>query len=77
ITKYMTPLICTIPMNTSKLTGMDWVRELLTGHPIRFCDALAMPKHVYRKLVKELQLYAGLTHSKHIQLGEQVALFLY
>jgi hypothetical protein len=61
-------LICTTPMNSSKLTGMGWVRELLTGHPIRFSDALAMPKHVYRKLVKELRLYAGLTHSKHIQL---------
>jgi hypothetical protein len=56
-------------MNTSKLTGMNWVRELLTGHLI-FFYALAMPKHVYLKLVKELQLYSGLTHSKHVQLKE-------
>ncbi|OJA12818.1 hypothetical protein AZE42_11716 [Rhizopogon vesiculosus] len=33
-------------MNMFKLTGMDWVKELLTGHPIQFSDALAMPKHV-------------------------------
>ena len=77
VAKHVAPSICTIPMNTSKLTGMDWVRELLTGHPVRFSDALAMPKHVYWKLVKELQLYAGLNHSKHVLLEEQVALFLH
>jgi DDE superfamily endonuclease len=47
------------------------------GHPVRFSDALAMPKHVYWKLVKELQLYAGLTHSKYVLLEEQVAMFLH
>ena len=77
VTKSVASSISARPMNTSKLTGMDWVRELLTGHPIRFSDALAMPKHVYLKLVKELQLYSGLTHSKHVQLEEQVALFLH
>ena len=77
VTMFVAPSIFARPMNTSKLTGMNWVRELLTGHPIRFSDALAMPKHVYLKLVKELQLYSGLTHSKHVQLKEQVALFLH
>jgi hypothetical protein len=56
---------------------MDWVRELLMGHPIQFSDALTMPKHVYWKLVKELQFYAGLTHSKYVLLEEQVAMFLH
>ena len=31
------------PMNTSVLTGMGWLRELLTGHPVCFCDAFGMP----------------------------------
>ncbi len=77
VTKHVTPLISVRLMNISKLTGMNWVRELLTGHPIYFSDALVMPKHVYLKLVKDLQLYSGLTHSKHVQLEEQVALFLH
>jgi len=46
VTKCVAPSISVRPMNTSKLTGMNWVRELLTGHPIYFSDALAMPKHV-------------------------------
>jgi hypothetical protein len=35
-----------------------------------------MPKHVFRKLVHELELHAGLKHSKHICAEEQVAIFL-
>ena len=77
VTKLVATSICTTPINTSKLTGMDWVRELLMGHPIQFSDALAVPKHVYWKLVKELQLYAGLTHLKYVLLEEQVAMFLH
>jgi hypothetical protein len=72
VTKFVVPSISVRPMNTSKLTGMNWVRELLTGHPIHFSDALAMPKHVYLKLVKELQLYSGLTYSKHMQLKNRL-----
>jgi hypothetical protein len=64
-------------MNTSVLTGMAWLRELLTGHPVRFYDALGMPKHVFRKLVHELELHAGLKNSKHICAEEQVAVFLH
>jgi hypothetical protein len=66
VTKFVALSISVRPMNTSKLTGVNWVRELLTGHPIHFSDALAMPKHVYLKLVKELQLYSGLCHESDI-----------
>jgi hypothetical protein len=74
ITSHMAPSLFPTPMNTSVLTGMAWLRELLTGHPVRFYDALGMPKHVFRKLVHELELHAGLKHSKHICAEEQVAL---
>ena len=63
-------------MNTSTLTGMGWLRELLTGHPVCFYDALGMPKHVFCKLVRELEVHAGLKHSRHICAEEQVAIFL-
>src|SRR5260370_12181780 len=70
VTNLVATSISTIPMNTSKLTGMDWVQELLTGHPVRFSDSLAIPKHVYWKLLEELQLYAALTHSKYVLLED-------
>src|SRR5260370_31402093 len=77
VTNLVATSISTTPMNTSKLTGMVWVHELLTGHPVWFSDALAMSKHVYWKLVEELQLYAELTHSKYVLVEEQVAMFLH
>jgi hypothetical protein len=79
ITSHLAPSLFPTPMNTSVLTGMAWLRELLTGHPVHFYDALrlAMPKHIFRKLVHELELHAGLKHSKHIFAKEQVAIFLH
>jgi hypothetical protein len=66
ITHHITPSLFPTPINTSTLTGMGWLRELLTGHPVRFYDTLGVPKHVFRKLVHELELHASLKHSKHI-----------
>jgi hypothetical protein len=77
ITSHLAPSLFPTPMNTSVLTGMAWLRELLTGHPVCFYDALAMPKHVFRKLVHELESCAGLKHSKHISVEEQVAILLH
>jgi hypothetical protein len=76
-TSHIAPSLFPIPMNTSILTGMGWLRELLTGHPVRFYDAFGLPKHVFRKLVRELELHADLKHSKHICAEEQVAIFLH
>jgi hypothetical protein len=66
ITHHITPSLFPTPINTSTLTGMGWLRELLTGHPVRFYDTLGVPKHVFCKLVHESELHAGLKHSKHI-----------
>ena len=77
VMQYMTPHLIKTPMYDSKLSGEDWVQELLNGHPGRFHDNLGMSKHVFRKLVQELQMYAGLDDSKHITKEEQVAIFLH
>ena len=45
------PLLFPTPMNTSILTGIAWLKELLGGHSVYFYDAISMPKHVFRKLV--------------------------
>ena len=76
-TSHIAPSLFPTPMNTSILTGMGWLRELLTGHPVRFYDAFGLPKHVFHKLVWELELHADLKHSKHICAEEQVAIFLH
>ena len=76
VIQYMTPHLIKTPMYDSKLSGEDWVQELLNGHPGRFHDNLGMSKHVFRKLVHGLQMYAGLDDSKHITKEEQVAIFL-
>jgi hypothetical protein len=62
--------------HTSALSGADWVRELLDGHPERIRNELGVHKHVFHSLVDELKL-AGLTNSKHIFLEEQASIFLY
>ena len=50
ITSHLAPSLFPTPMNTSVLTGMAWLREHLTGHPVHFYDALAMQKHVFASL---------------------------
>jgi hypothetical protein len=77
ITRHMAPSLFPTPTNTSILTGMAWLRELLTGHPTDFYDAPGMLKHVFHKLVHKLESHAGLKHSKHICVEEQVAVFLH
>jgi hypothetical protein len=45
--------------HTSKLTGQDWINELLQGHDTRFHNELGMHKHVFKRLVKMLARLAG------------------
>jgi len=77
VVNYMAPHIIKTPMYDSALTGEDWLREILNGHPSRFHDNLGVSKYAFLKLVRELQMYAGLRHSKHITQEEQVAIFLH
>jgi hypothetical protein len=59
ITHYITPSLLPTPINTSTLTRIKWLRELLTGHSICFYNALGMPKHVFHKLVHILESHIG------------------
>jgi len=73
---YGLPLYDKTPYHTSALTGADWVRELLNGHPERIRNELGMHKHVFLDLVAALEQY-GATSSKHVYIEEQLAIFLY
>ncbi|KLO05896.1 hypothetical protein SCHPADRAFT_801938, partial [Schizopora paradoxa] len=50
----------------SKMSGRDFVKELLKGHPETFRDSMGMNKHVFRKLLKELRTRASLKDTKHL-----------
>jgi hypothetical protein len=76
VLQYMIPHLVKTPMYDSVLTGEQWLRELLSGHPIRFYDNLGVSRHVFRQLVHELQMYAGLQDSRYITKEEQLAIFL-
>lgn len=73
---YADPLYNKIPYHTSALSGADWVRELLNGHPERIRNELGVHKDVFWALIEELQL-AGYTSSRDVYLEEQLAIFLY
>jgi hypothetical protein len=42
------------PKNNSKLTGKEWLDELLAGHPKHFYNAMGMNKHVFKNLLAEI-----------------------
>jgi hypothetical protein len=65
------------PQHTSKLTGQQWMEELLEGHDRQFRNQMGMEKHVFRQLIKVLQVKAGLGDTKHVTIEEQLGIFLH
>jgi hypothetical protein len=65
------------PMHTSILTGQRWLEELLNGHSTRFYNQLGMKKHIFCRLLSELQVKSGLCNMKHVKAEEQLAIFVY
>jgi hypothetical protein len=53
-TLYASPLYWKQEYHTSKLTGAEWVEELIYGHPDRIRMELGMNVHVFLILVEEL-----------------------
>jgi hypothetical protein len=68
---------CKTLMHASILTGESWVKELLAGHPVRFHRSMGMAKHVFWKLIRELQVYGGLSGMEHVTVHEQLAIFVH
>ena len=65
-----------VPYHTSKMSGEEWVQELIAGHPNRIKTELGMSVYVFKKLITVLKT-CGLCRSKHLSCEEQVAIFLY
>ena len=65
------------PYHTSVLTGHLCIHELLHGNPRCIKDQLGMEKHVFRQLVRKLLTLTNISNTFHVDLEEQVAIFLY
>ncbi|KAH6901922.1 hypothetical protein BKA70DRAFT_1196613 [Coprinopsis sp. MPI-PUGE-AT-0042] len=63
------------PYHTSKLTGREWVQEVLDGHPERIRSELGASIRVFLLLVYELRVFYGVGDSRRgIDVEEQVAI---
>ena len=74
---YASPIYWKQAYHTSKLTGEEWVKELINGHHDRMWTELGMRVHVFLAFVHELWVVSGLGDSRYVGLDEQVAIFLY
>jgi hypothetical protein len=63
--------------HTSRLSGEQWVQELLHGHNIRIHNELGMNKTVFIKLLEVLRSDAGVLRTRYVSAEEQLAIFLH
>ena len=66
-----------LPQHTSRLSGQQWVDELITGHDVRFYNELGMQKFVFRRLLAVLEQNGQLSETCHVSTSEQLAIFLH
>ncbi|KAI3998172.1 hypothetical protein K525DRAFT_215008 [Schizophyllum commune Loenen D] len=71
---YCIPYYWKQPYHTLALTGYDWVRELIYGHPDCIRTALGMRLHVFITFVAELRT-CGLSDTCYVTVEEQAAVF--
>lgn len=77
VSLYASPLYWKQAYHTSKLTGADWVKELICGHHDRIWTELGVRVHVFLAFVHELRTVGGMNDSRYVTLDEQAAIFLY
>lgn len=65
------------PCMTSTQTGHAWMKEILSGHPIRCVNAFRMSANLFAQLCEDLQQNYGLMSSRNISVQEKVGIFLY
>jgi hypothetical protein len=73
---YAAPLYDKTPYHTSALSGEEWVKELINGHPERIRCELGVHKHVFQALIAYLK-NIGHSHSRYVTTKEQLSIFLY
>ncbi|KAJ3738766.1 hypothetical protein EV360DRAFT_15511, partial [Lentinula raphanica] len=63
--------------HTSKLSGQEWVDELIRGHPERIYTELGVRLHVFVHLIVYLRQMGYGDSPRGVTLEEQLAIFLY
>ena len=63
--------------HNSKLSGEQWVQELLLGHEDRIYNELGMHKAVFIQLLKTLKRDANVQSTRYVSAEEQLAIFLH
>ena len=66
-----------LPQHTSRLSGQQWVDELIAGHDERFYNELGMQKFVFKRLLAVLGQNGHLLETHHVSTSEQLAIFLH
>jgi len=66
-----------VPVHTSRLSGQQWLDELINGHDRRFHNEMGLRKHVFKRLIRVLGRDAGLVDTRHVSAHEQLAIFLH
>ncbi|XP_030462769.2 uncharacterized protein LOC115682628 [Syzygium oleosum] len=64
------------PIRDSKLSGPEWIREILYGHSDRVYEAFRMEMHVFLNLCDLMKARGWLVDSRYIRVDEQVGIFL-
>ena len=62
---------------TRQLSGIEFVQELLNGHPDRMYNMFRMDKEVFIRLYYTLEHLQLLEHDRHVCIEEAVAMCLY
>ncbi|KAI0263166.1 hypothetical protein BGY98DRAFT_928674 [Russula aff. rugulosa BPL654] len=65
-----------IPYHTSTLSEIDWVHELLSGHPECMWTELGIYQGIFIILIKALEK-CEIWSSYHVSVKEQLSIFLY
>ena len=63
--------------HTSRLSGEQWIQELLSGHEDRIFNEFRMRKSIFLKFLAVLQTHAGVHNSRYVSGEEQLATFLH
>ena len=66
-----------VPVHTSRLSGQQWLDELIDGHNRRFHNEMGIRKHVFMRLVHMLRRDTGLVDTRHVLAEEQLVIFLH
>ncbi|KAF6174013.1 hypothetical protein GIB67_039964 [Kingdonia uniflora] len=65
------------PCIDSKLTGKEYIAELVEGNPIRMYENLRMNKLVFKNLCDSSTTEGSLRDTRGISVDEQVGIFFY